>query len=101
MLAYKHIQKDGPDSAIAAVSEAMNVPPDVIKIMYKEAPVPNIPRWTDPNYRYSLTKGGAYHKMVEEMAKFLVDEGIIPKSVDLTNAFDESYIANVLRKTEK
>lgn len=101
MLAYKHIQKDGPDSAIAAVSEAMNVSPDVIKIMYKEAPVPNIPRWTDPNYRYSLTKGSAYHKMVEEMAKFLVDEGIIPKSVDLTNAFDDSYIANVLRKTEK
>lgn len=101
MLAYKHIQKDGPDSAIAAVSEAMNVPPDVIKIMYKEAPVPNIPRWTDPTYRYSLTKGGAYHKMVEEMAKFLVEEGIIPKAVDLSNAFDDSYIANALRKTEK
>lgn len=101
MLAYKHIQKDGPDSAIAAVSEAMNVPRDVIKIMYKEAPVPNIPRWADPNYRYSLTKGGAYHKMVEEMAKFLVEEGIIPKAVDLSNAFDDSYIVNVLRKSEK
>lgn len=101
MLAYQHIQKDGPDSAIAAVSEAMNVPRDVIKIMYKEAPVPNIPRWADPNYRYSLTKGGAYHRMVEEMAKFLVEEGIIPKAVDLSNAFDDSYIANVLRKTEK
>lgn len=100
-LAYQHIQKNGPDAAISAVSEAMNVPRDVIKIMYQEAPVPNIMRWADAGYQYSLTKGGAYHKQVEQMTDFLVAEGIIPKAVDLSNAFDVSYIANVLRKLEK
>lgn len=100
-LAYQQIQKDGSDAAISAVSEAMNVPRDVIKIMYQEAPVPNIMRWADTGYQYSITKGGAYHKQVEQMTEFLVAEGIIPKAVDLSSAFDVSYIANVLRKLEK
>lgn len=100
-LAYEHIQKNGPDAAISAVSEAMNVPRDVIRVMYQEAPVPNILRWADAGYQYSLTKGGAYQKEVEKMTEFLVAEGIIPKAVDLSNAFDASYIANVLRKLQK
>lgn len=100
-MAYQHIQKNGPDAAIAAVSDAMNVPRDVIKIMYQEAPVPNIMRWNDAGYQYSLTKGGAYQKQVELMTDFLVAEGIIPKAVDLSNALDPSYIANVLKKLEK
>jgi ABC-type nitrate/sulfonate/bicarbonate transport system substrate-binding protein len=101
MLAYQYIQKNGPDAAISAVSEAMNVPRDVIEIMYREAPVPNILRWADSGYQYSLTKGGAYQKQVEQMAEFLVAEGIIPKAVDLSDAFDVSYITNVLQKFEK
>lgn len=101
LLAYQQIQKDGPGAAISAVSEVMNVPRDVVEIMYREAPVPNILRWTDTGYEYSLTKDGSYHKQVGQMTEFLVAEGIIPKTVDLSSTFDASYIANVLRKFEK
>ncbi|MGE3065775.1 MAG: ABC transporter substrate-binding protein [Hyphomicrobiaceae bacterium] len=101
LLAYRQIEKNGPDGAITAVADAMNVSRDVIKIMYQEAPVPQIVHWADANYRYALTKDGAYHRQVKEMADFLFAEGIITKKVDLSEAFDVSHIADVLRESGK
>lgn len=97
LMAYDHIQKNGPQVAIDAVASAMNISKELTTIMYKEAGAPNIRRWNDPSYQYSIVKNGAFAKESQEMADFLLEEGIITKKVELAPSFDASPIAEVLK----
>ena len=101
LLAYEHIQKHGPDAAISAVADAMGVSKDLVEIMYREAPAPNITRWADPSYQYSLVKGGEFHTQATNMARFMFEEKIIDKEADLSEAFDASFISRLLKGTGK
>lgn len=101
LLAYEHIQRNGPDLALAAVADAMGVQKELTAIMYKEASAPNILRWADPDYRYSIANGGPFHKQAQTMAEFLFTEGVIDKKVDLSQAFDDSYVRRMLQSKQK
>lgn len=96
LLAYRHIEANGPGVAITAVAEAMGVTKDLARTMYKEAPAPNVPRWADANYQYSVVPGSPFPTEAQKMASFLLKENIIDKQVDLTNAFDVSFVRRVL-----
>lgn len=101
LMAYDHIAKNGPGVAVAAVADAMGVSKDLAETMYKEAPAPEIRRWTEPGYQYSIVKGGPFHKEAQTMADFLFDEKIIDKKADLSQMFDDSYISRVLQRVRK
>jgi sulfonate transport system substrate-binding protein len=97
LMAYDHIQKNGPDVALKAVADAMGVSKDLAAVMYKEAGAPNIRRWADPQYQYSLVKGGPFAKEAQQMADFLFDEQIITKKVDLGPLIDDGPIKEVVK----
>jgi aliphatic sulfonates family ABC transporter substrate-binding protein len=101
LLAYNHVQKNGPDVPIAAVASAMGISKELATTMYKEAPAPVITRWTDPGYQYSIAKGGPFEREAQQMADFLFDEKIIDRKADLSQSFDPSYIARVLSRARK
>lgn len=101
LFAYEHIQKNGPEVAISAVADAMGISKDLARVMYKEAPVPEVPRWTDPKYQYSIVPGAPFHKEAQKMGNFLFDEKIIDNKLDLSQAFDDAYIRRVLKQDGK
>ncbi len=96
LLAYQHIEKNGPEVAIAAVADAMGVSKELAKTMYEEAPAPKVPRWTDADYQYSVVPGSPFPTEAQKMASFLFEEKIIDKKADLSSAFDDSFIRRVL-----
>lgn len=96
LLAYQHIEKNGPEVAIAAVADAMGVTKELARTMYEEAPAPKVPRWTDASYQYSVVPGSPFPTEAQRMASFLADEKIIDKKVDLSTAFDDSFIRRIL-----
>jgi sulfonate transport system substrate-binding protein len=97
LMAHEYVEKNGPDVALTAVADAMGVKKELTQIMYKEAGAPNVPRWTDPSFSYSIAKGGPFRAQAQTMADFLFAEGIIDKKADLSQAFDDSYIRRVLQ----
>src|SRR5699024_2706176 len=97
LFAYDSIKEDGPGVAIDAVADAMGVSREIAEIMYDEAPVPEIVKWADPNYQYSVAPGGLFHVAAQEMADFLYKENIVNSEVDLSTAFDSKPIARVLK----
>jgi ABC-type nitrate/sulfonate/bicarbonate transport system substrate-binding protein len=97
LMAHEYVGKNGPDVALTAVADAMGVKKELTQIMYKEAGAPNVPRWTDPSFSYSIAKGGPFRAQAQTMADFLFAEGIIDKKADLSQAFDDSYIRRVLQ----
>lgn len=97
LAAYDYVQKNGPGVAVDAVVSAMGITKDLGNIMYKEASAPNVRRWSDPKYQYSVVKGAAFSKNAQEMADFLFDEQIITKKVDVVSNFDDSLIAEVIK----
>lgn len=101
LLAYRHVEKNGPELPIAAVASAMGISKELATTMYKEAPSPVITRWTDPNYQYSIAKGGPFQREAQQMSDFLFEEKIIDQKADLSQSFDPSYIARVLSKAGK
>lgn len=97
LLAYEHIKKEGPKVAIEAVADAMRVSNKIASIMYDEAPMPEIVRWADPIYQYSIVPGSPFHNEAQKVNDFLFEEKIINTRVDLSNAFDSKPIAGVLK----
>lgn len=101
LAAYDYVQKNGPAVAVDAVASAMGITKELGNIMYKEAAAPNVRRWADPKYQYSVVKGGAFSKNAQEMADFLFDEKIIDKKVDVVSRFDDSLVDGVVKAAGK
>ncbi len=101
LAAHDYIEKNGPDIALKAVADAMGVSKDLAAVMYKEGPAPNIRRWSDPTYQYSVVPGGPFAKEGQQMADFLFEEQIINKKVELGPLMDDSLIKEVLKTAGK
>jgi len=101
LMAYDYIQKNGPGVAIDALASAMVISKELATIIYKEAGAPNIRRWNDSKYQYSIVPGASFSREAQQMADFLFDEQIIQKKVDVAAAFDDSFISGVLKTAGK
>lgn len=98
VMAYDHIQEKGPQVAFRGVAESMGVPEDVVARIYRKAQAPNVYRWDDPSYQFSVVGGAPFAKNAADMVEFMAQEGIIPKPIDLAPAFDPSIIREVLKQ---
>ena len=69
--------------------------------IYRDAPPPNIYWWTDQGYRYSLAGESGFHRRLEYLETFLLDEKVVSQEVDVSNALDASFITEALRTWKK
>ncbi len=99
-MAYDALEKD-PSVALRAVADEMGIPESSSQAIFREEPLPGIYRQADPTYQYSLAPGTAFRASMNDLARFLVDEHVIPKPVDVPRAIDESVIAEVLAARKK
>jgi hypothetical protein len=81
-MAYDVLQKD-PGIGVRTVATEMGIKQAWVKEIYKDAPPPNIYWWTDRGYRYSLAGDSGFHRRLEHMATFLLDEKVISNAVVL------------------
>lgn len=100
LMAFDALEKDRT-AVVKAFAEEAGIKEAWSATIYEEAGPPKIYRWADPQYRYSVVKGSSFHKALEELAKFLAENKIIPKPVDVSNALDGTVIAEVLKTWKK
>ena len=96
VMAYDALQKDR-SVAVRAVAEETGIKKEWVEEIYRDAPPPHINLWADPRYLYSLVKGAAFHRRLEYLAKFMLDEKAFPKEVEISDVLDASVVTEALR----
>jgi taurine transport system substrate-binding protein len=95
LMAYGVLQTD-PMVGVRALAGDMGIPEAWAEAIYRDAPPPKITEWANPRYDYSLVKGAAFHRRLGYLARFLFDERLIAKPVDVREALDASVIIEAL-----
>jgi len=95
VMAYDALQKD-PSPALSAVMQEMGIPEDWARAIFKEAGLPAIYQQADPSYRYSAAKDSPLQASLADLAKFLFEEKVLPKHVDVNGLADGTILAEVL-----
>lgn len=96
-MGWDELQRDRT-GVIKSFAEEAAIKEEWARRVYEEAGPPRIRQWADPQYRYSIVKGSVFHRALAELAKFMYEEKIITKPVDVSNAMDPTVIAEVLKK---
>ena len=95
VMAYDALEKD-PAPAINAVMQEMGIPEDWARAIFKEAGLPAIYKQTDPGYRYSAVKDSSLQASLADLARFLFEEKVLPRQVEVSGLVDGSLMAEVL-----
>jgi aliphatic sulfonates family ABC transporter substrate-binding protein len=96
LMAYDVLQKD-PSIGVRTLAGEMGIKEAWVKEIYRDAPPPNMYWSTDRGYRYSLVEGSAFQRRLGYLATFLLEEKVISKEVDVSEALDVSVITEALR----
>lgn len=96
ILAYHEVQKN-PQPVIDTFAKETGIKPSWSAAIYKEAGPPDVNKWDDPSYAYSLNENGGLQKMLEHLAVFLDQQKIVPHPIKLNGAVDGTVIANALK----
>jgi ABC-type nitrate/sulfonate/bicarbonate transport system substrate-binding protein len=100
VMAHDALEKD-PSPAIAAVMQEMGIPEEWARAIFKEAGLPAIHKQADRSYRYSATKDSPLQASLADLAKFLFEEKVLPRQVDVSTVVDGSLMAEVLAASKK
>ena len=100
VMAYDALDKD-PAPAINAVMQEMGIPEDWARAIFKEAGLPAIYKQTDPGYRYSAVKDSSLQASLADLARFLFEEKVLPRQVEVSGLVDGSLMAEVLATQKK
>jgi ABC-type nitrate/sulfonate/bicarbonate transport system substrate-binding protein len=100
VLTYDALEKD-PSPAINAVMQEMGIPEEWARAIFKEAGLPAIYKQADPGYRYSAAKGSPLQASLADLAKFLFEEKVLPKHVDVSGLVEGAAMAEVLAAHKK
>jgi aliphatic sulfonates family ABC transporter substrate-binding protein len=100
VMAYDVLEKD-PSPAINAVMQEMGIPEEWARAIFKEAGLPAIYKQSDPTYRYSAAKDSPLQASMADLAKFLFEEKVLPKQVDVSGLVDGALLAEVLAAHKK
>jgi aliphatic sulfonates family ABC transporter substrate-binding protein len=100
VMAYDVLEKD-PSPAITTVMQEMGIPEEWARAIFKEAGLPAIYRQADPTYRYSAAKDSPLQASLADLAKFLFEEKVLPRHVDVSPLVDGSLMAEVLAAHRK
>lgn len=99
IMAYDALQKDH-SVAVRAVAEETGTKKEWVEQIYRDAPPPRIRFLADPRYHYSLAKGAAFHRRLGYLAKFLFEEKVFPREVEIADALDASVVTEALRNSK-
>jgi aliphatic sulfonates family ABC transporter substrate-binding protein len=99
LMAYDVLQKD-PSIGIRTLAGEMGLKEAWVKEIYRDAPPPNMQWSTDRGYRYSLVEGSGLQRRLGYLATFLLEEKVISKEVDVSEALDVSVITEALRTSK-
>jgi aliphatic sulfonates family ABC transporter substrate-binding protein len=100
VMAYDVLEKD-PSPAITTVMQEMGIPEEWARAIFKEAGLPAIYKQADPTYRYSAAKGSPLQASLADLAKFLFEEKVLPRHVDVSPLVEGSLMAEVLATHKK
>ena len=100
IMAYDALQMDH-SVAVRAVAEEIGTKKEWVEQIYRDAPPPHIHLWADPRYLYSLAKGAVFHRRLGYLAKFMLDEKVFPKEVDIADILDASVVTEALRTSKQ
>jgi ABC-type nitrate/sulfonate/bicarbonate transport system substrate-binding protein len=95
-MAFALVQKDRA-LAINTVAREMDLKPAWLKTIYQDDPPPNLEWWNDQTYQYSLVEGGSFNRRLGYLADFLLEEKIISKDLDVSEALDVSVINDAMK----
>jgi aliphatic sulfonates family ABC transporter substrate-binding protein len=95
VMAYDALEKD-PSPAITAVMQEMGIPEEWARAIFKEAGLPAIYKQTDPGYRYATARNSPLQASLAGLAKFLFEEKVLPKHVDVSGLVEGAALAEVL-----
>jgi taurine transport system substrate-binding protein len=99
VLAQDALDKDR-SPALKVVAREMGIPGEWALVSYNADP-PEIRRWLDPAYPYSIGPDGLLRKNLDEVARFLYEEKVITKPVETKNLIDTSILEGVLKAASK
>ncbi len=99
LLAQDALDKDRAP-AVKLVSQEMGIPGEWALVSYNADP-PEMRKWLDPAYPYSIGPDGALRKSLVDVARFLHDEKVVTKPVDTRNVVDTSLLDDVLKAGRK
>lgn len=100
VMAYDALEKN-PAPALNAVMQEMGIPEDWARAIFKEAGLPAIYKQADPTYRYSAAKASPLQANLADLARFLYEEKVVPKQVDVSGLVDGAPLAAVLAAHKK
>jgi ABC-type nitrate/sulfonate/bicarbonate transport system substrate-binding protein len=100
VLAYDALKRNHTVAVRAVVNET-GTKREWVEQIYEDAPPPNIHLWAEPRYIYSLAKGAVFHRRLGYVARFMFDEGVFPKGVDLDDALDASVVTEALKTVKR
>ena len=96
LLAEAFLKKD-PEPAIKTFAAETGIDDELSAQIYKDAPPPEVQRWTDPQYQFSLVKSGILQQELATLADFLFNEKVIPQKVNVSNVLDDSIASEALK----
>jgi taurine transport system substrate-binding protein len=100
VMAYDVLEKD-PSPAITAVMQEMGIPEEWARAIFKEAGLPAIYKQADRSYRYSAAKDSPLQASLADLARFLFEEKVLPRHVDVSTLVEGSVMAEVLAAHRK
>jgi ABC-type nitrate/sulfonate/bicarbonate transport system substrate-binding protein len=100
ILAYDALKRNHTVAVRAVVNET-GTKKEWVEQIYQDAPPPNIHLWADPRYIYSVAKGAVFHRRLGYVARFMLDEKVFPKGVDLDDVLDASVVTDALQAVKR
>jgi ABC-type nitrate/sulfonate/bicarbonate transport system substrate-binding protein len=100
VMSYDTLEKD-PWPALNAVMQEMGIPEEWARAIFKESGLAAIYKQTDPTYRYSAAKGSSLQASLADLAKFLFEEKVLTKQVDVSGLVEGEVLAEVLAAHKK
>ncbi|MGC8476432.1 MAG: ABC transporter substrate-binding protein [Acetobacteraceae bacterium] len=99
VLAYKEVEKN-PQPVIQVFASETGIKKSWSAAIYREAGPPNVYKWADPDYAYSLAPGKGLQQILDKLAAFLFQQKIVPHPIDTANIIDDSVIASAIKELE-
>jgi aliphatic sulfonates family ABC transporter substrate-binding protein len=100
VMAYDVLEKD-PAPAINAVVQEMGIPEEWARAIFKESGLPAIYKQSDPTYRYSAVKDSPLQASLHDLSRFLFEEKVLTKQVDVSGLVQGTLMAEVLAAHKK
>lgn len=97
VLAYKEVEKN-PEPVIQVFASETGIKKSWSAAIYKEAGPPDVYKWSDPDYAYSLAPGKGLQQILDKLAAFLFQQKIVPHPIDTANIIDDSAIASAIKE---